>query len=151
MYAVGDPAQTSATIISCEKGVQRILSHSLLSKALHFDTESGTPAYSSPLRLHLLDKQFRMHPVLSEFPRKTFYGGRLFDGMPPERFQLPWHYSKDGPQHEKRRSGCAESWYDPGYLFGPLLYADTSTSRAMDTRFVEKMFLAREYGGSSGN
>lgn len=30
--------------------------------------------------VHLLDTQYRMHPAISEFPRKIFYGGYLKDG-----------------------------------------------------------------------
>ena len=30
--------------------------------------------------VHLLDTQYRMHPGISEFPRKIFYGGYLKDG-----------------------------------------------------------------------
>lgn len=34
--------------------------------------------YKSP---HMLDTQYRMHPLISEFPRKRFYGGLLKDGI----------------------------------------------------------------------
>ncbi len=30
--------------------------------------------------VHLLNTQYRMHPGISEFPRKIFYGGYLKDG-----------------------------------------------------------------------
>lgn len=34
--------------------------------------------YKNP---HMLDTQYRMHPVISEFPRLRFYGGSLKDGV----------------------------------------------------------------------
>lgn len=34
--------------------------------------------YKNP---HMLDTQYRMHPVISEFPRMRFYGGSLKDGV----------------------------------------------------------------------
>jgi hypothetical protein len=30
--------------------------------------------------VHLLNVQYRMHPTISEFPRRIFYDGQLFDG-----------------------------------------------------------------------
>ncbi|KAG7662616.1 uncharacterized protein J8A68_003824, partial [[Candida] subhashii] len=38
-------------------------------------------SYKSP---HMLDTQYRMHPAISEFPRTTFYGGLLKDGITEE-------------------------------------------------------------------
>ena len=29
---------------------------------------------------HLLNTQYRMHPMISKFPNKEFYGGRIVDG-----------------------------------------------------------------------
>ena len=35
--------------------------------------EAGTP-------VHMLDTQYRMHPCISDFPRRIFYDGNLLDG-----------------------------------------------------------------------
>ncbi|SCV00369.1 LAME_0G09252g1_1 [Lachancea meyersii CBS 8951] len=58
--------------------------------------------YDSP---HLLDTQYRMHPAISEFPIKTFYDGKLKDGVTAEQKSWPglphplffYHYNK-GPE-----------------------------------------------------
>lgn len=42
--------------------------------------------YKNP---HMLDTQYRMHPAISEFPRNTFYGGLLKDGIGEVDRSLP--------------------------------------------------------------
>lgn len=42
--------------------------------------------YSSPC---MLNTQYRMHPKISQFPRKVFYGGELLDGVTSEDRALP--------------------------------------------------------------
>ncbi|GMM29297.1 RNA helicase [Martiniozyma asiatica (nom. inval.)] len=42
-------------------------------------------SYSEP---NMLDTQYRMHPAISEFPRKQFYGGKLKDGVTEEQRKL---------------------------------------------------------------
>ncbi|KAL3233491.1 putative ATP-dependent RNA helicase ECM32 [Nakaseomyces bracarensis] len=37
----------------------------------------------------MLNTQYRMHPIISEFPRSTFYNKTLLDGVSPEQKQLP--------------------------------------------------------------
>lgn len=48
----------------------------------------------APMKPVLLQTQFRMHPLISEWPNQTFYKGMLLDGVslsdrvPPQGF--PW-------------------------------------------------------------
>lgn len=42
--------------------------------------------YKNP---HMLDTQYRMHPIISEFPRQRFYGGLLKDGITGEQKSWP--------------------------------------------------------------
>jgi senataxin len=65
---VGDPQQLPATIFSVS-GRNTKYDRSLFQRL----EEAGHA-------VHLLDTQYRMHPEISEFPRKIFYGGYLKDG-----------------------------------------------------------------------
>ncbi len=65
---VGDPQQLPATIFSVS-GRNTKYDRSLFQRL----EEAGH-------EVHLLDTQYRMHPEISEFPRKIFYGGYLKDG-----------------------------------------------------------------------
>ncbi|CAH6722281.1 putative ATP-dependent RNA helicase Ecm32p [[Candida] jaroonii] len=40
-------------------------------------------------KAHMLDTQYRMHPMISEFPRTKFYGGLLKDGITEEQRFIP--------------------------------------------------------------
>lgn len=63
---VGDPQQLPATVFSqAGCGFERSLFERL--------ETGGHP-------VHLLDTQYRMHPSISAFPRKHFYGSLLKDG-----------------------------------------------------------------------
>lgn len=63
---VGDPQQLPATVFSqAGCGFERSLFERL---------ETGAHP------VHLLDTQYRMHPAISAFPRKHFYGSLLLDG-----------------------------------------------------------------------
>ncbi|GAV52513.1 hypothetical protein ZYGR_0AG05040 [Zygosaccharomyces rouxii] len=42
--------------------------------------------YKNP---HMLDTQYRMHPIISEFPRQRFYGGLLKDGVTEQQKSWP--------------------------------------------------------------
>ena len=65
---VGDPQQLPATIFNVS-GRNSKYDRSLFQRL----EEAGH-------EVHLLDMQYRMNPLISEFPRKIFYSGQLFDG-----------------------------------------------------------------------
>jgi hypothetical protein len=65
---VGDPQQLPATIFNLS-GRNSKYDRSLFQRL----EEAGHD-------VHLLDTQYRMHPAISEFPRRIFYDGQLFDG-----------------------------------------------------------------------
>ncbi|CAI4211099.1 unnamed protein product [Parascedosporium putredinis] len=49
-----------------------------------------------PQNVHLLDRQYRMHPHISMFPSREFYEGKLIDGADMASLrQQPWHASAD--------------------------------------------------------
>ena len=132
---VGDPAQNSATVISQDPRVQKFLKISVLERAMKLaevDSRS-TSSFWPPFRLHLLDKQFRMHPLISEFPRNAFYGGKLQDGREKSWFALPWHTQCASVDVGIKESGSSQySWYgkDPNdKQLGPLLLVDTSDAK----------------------
>ncbi len=66
---VGDHRQLSPTVIS-RRASEGGLSRSLFERIMDMGV---TP--------HLLTKQYRMHPAISEFPNQQFYSGRLEDGV----------------------------------------------------------------------
>ena len=66
---VGDPRQLPPTVISRRAengGLRRSLFERLVAMGIE------------PM---LLDTQYRMHPAISDFPNRTFYEGRLVDGI----------------------------------------------------------------------
>jgi len=65
---VGDPQQLPATIFSLS-GRETKYDRSLFQRL----EEAGHP-------VHILNLQYRMHPAISAFPRRIFYGGVLQDG-----------------------------------------------------------------------
>ncbi|XP_078172250.1 putative helicase MAGATAMA 3 isoform X2 [Carex rostrata] len=85
VFLVGDPVQLPATVISpiAEKlGYGRSLFKRF--------QEAGFP-------VQMLNIQYRMHPEISLFPSKEFYGGYLQDGESVNR-KSPWHtYRCFGP------------------------------------------------------
>ncbi|KAF3337672.1 putative helicase MAGATAMA 3-like protein [Carex littledalei] len=85
VFLVGDPVQLPATVISpiAEKlGYGRSLFKRF--------QEAGFP-------VQMLNIQYRMHPEISLFPSKEFYGGFLQDGESVNR-KRPWHtYRCFGP------------------------------------------------------
>ncbi|KAI8466872.1 MAG: AAA domain-containing protein [Monoraphidium minutum] len=80
VYLVGDPVQLPATVIStiaAAQGYEQSMFKRLMA--------AGYP-------VHMLEVQYRMHPSVSLFPNKQFYGGRLVDGEGVEaRTTRPWH------------------------------------------------------------
>ena len=65
---VGDPQQLPATIFSVSGRVTK------------YDRSLFQRLEESGHGVHLLDTQYRMNPVISEFPRHIFYKGMLLDG-----------------------------------------------------------------------
>eukprot|EP00854_Cymbomonas_tetramitiformis_P001252 gene1252-1830_t len=81
---VGDPKQLPATVQS-DKAQRMGLAVSLFERLM----DAG-------LKPFLLATQYRMHPAISEFPSRVFYGGRLADGVQSQQRLLacettfPW-------------------------------------------------------------
>ena len=65
---VGDPQQLPATIFNVS-GRNTKYDRSLFQRL----EEAGHD-------VHLLNTQYRMHPAISDFPRRIFYDGKLLDG-----------------------------------------------------------------------
>ena len=78
---VGDPQQLPATVFS-SLGASTAFERSLFERLEH----GGHP-------VHLLDTQYRMHPLISAFPRLHFYGALLKDGenVSSPSYTRPWH------------------------------------------------------------
>lgn len=78
---VGDPQQLPATVFS-SLGAATAFERSLFERLEH----GGHP-------VHLLDTQYRMHPAISAFPRRYFYGKHLKDGenVFSPAYSRPWH------------------------------------------------------------
>ncbi|KAJ2901914.1 hypothetical protein MKZ38_001266 [Zalerion maritima] len=78
---VGDPKQLPPTVLSMS--AQRYG----YDQSLFVRMQQNYANY-----VHLLDHQYRMHPEISSFPSKEFYGGKLMDGgnMWEDRAR-PWH------------------------------------------------------------
>jgi senataxin len=83
VFLVGDPVQLPATVIS-QRALQQGYSESLFNRL----QTAGHP-------VHILDTQYRMHPLISEFPARNFYSGvALQDGENVERDTTArWHSS----------------------------------------------------------
>ncbi|RFU32526.1 hypothetical protein B7463_g3842, partial [Scytalidium lignicola] len=80
---VGDPEQLPPTVLS-RSAKSFGYEQSLFVRMQH----------NHPQDVHLLDTQYRMHPEISRFPSKEFYGGRLIDGNNMARLrEKPWHTS----------------------------------------------------------
>ncbi|WWD17087.1 hypothetical protein CI109_101524 [Kwoniella shandongensis] len=75
---IGDHKQLPPVIISPEAHAGG-LATSLFERLIH---ERHIPSI-------MLDTQYRMHPLLSSFPSKTFYSGLLKDGTPAEARPAP--------------------------------------------------------------
>lgn len=100
-FLVGDPQQLPATVLSSgSAGVA--YGQSLLDRLCR----SGVNAL-------LLDQQYRMHPAISSFPRRYFYGGRLVDD--------------ESVQDENRSKPCHEDELKP--RFGPYAFLDVREGR----------------------
>lgn len=81
---VGDPKQLPPTVLS-QSAARFGYAQSLFVRMQQNHAQ----------HVHLLDTQYRMHPLISEFPSREFYEGRLYDGDDMSRLRLqPWHQSK---------------------------------------------------------
>ncbi|KAF9879415.1 helicase sen1 [Colletotrichum karsti] len=80
---VGDPKQLPPTVLS------QSAARFGYDQSLFVRMQRNHPEY-----IHLLDRQYRMHPEISLFPSQEFYEGKLVDGddMADLRRQ-PWHNS----------------------------------------------------------
>ncbi|OLN96534.1 Helicase SEN1 [Colletotrichum chlorophyti] len=80
---VGDPKQLPPTVLS------QSAARFGYDQSLFVRMQQNHPDY-----VHLLDRQYRMHPEISAFPSAEFYEGKLVDGedMSALRRQ-PWHAS----------------------------------------------------------
>jgi len=65
---IGDPQQLPATIFSVS------------GRSTKFDRSLFQRLEEAGHEVHMLNLQYRMHPVISAFPRHIFYGGMLLDG-----------------------------------------------------------------------
>ena len=65
---VGDTHQLPATIFSVS------------GRSTKFDRSLFQRLEEAGHKVHMLNTQYRMHPVISAFPRHIFYGGMLLDG-----------------------------------------------------------------------
>lgn len=77
---VGDPHQLPPTVIS-----QR-------AERLGYSQSLFVRVFNAKQPVHLLSIQYRMHPLISSFPSRTFYASKLEDGPGmAEATQQPWH------------------------------------------------------------
>lgn len=65
---VGDPQQLPATIFS------------MSGRNTKFDRSLFQRLEEAGHEVHMLNTQYRMHPSISDFPRRIFYDGKLLDG-----------------------------------------------------------------------
>eukprot|EP00050_Salpingoeca_kvevrii_P022771 m.131797 g.131797 ORF g.131797 m.131797 type:complete len:1494 (-) comp9820_c1_seq1:59-4540(-) len=90
LVLVGDPQQLQATVLSmkcAEAGLKRPMFARVQEFMRSYD------------RLCFLNEQYRMHPDISFFPSRHFYGARLLDNSSViARPLAPWLASSHGPQ-----------------------------------------------------
>ncbi|CAL9186896.1 unnamed protein product [Musa hybrid cultivar] len=78
VFLVGDPIQLPATVIS------------MTAEHFGYGTSLFKRFQEAGFPVHMLKTQYRMHPEISIFPSKEFYGGSLEDGETVKRVR-PWH------------------------------------------------------------
>ena len=77
----GDPQQLSA-VVHCKNGAgSNMLYHQSLFERLQRGGHD----------VHFLLYQYRMHPLICSFPSQYFYGNRLKNGLPKEKFGKNYH------------------------------------------------------------
>lgn len=80
---VGDPNQLPPTVIS-QTASRLKYEQSLFVRMYNLHKVDGA--------ISILDTQFRMHPAISKFPSKEFYGSLLKDGIGlADKLARPWH------------------------------------------------------------
>ncbi|PLW47414.1 hypothetical protein PCANC_05849 [Puccinia coronata f. sp. avenae] len=89
---VGDPMQLPPTVLS------QTASRAGYDQSLFVRMQTNAPDAA-----HLLSIQYRMHPSISTFPSKAFYGSRLLNG----------------PDMEAK---TAQPWHQPGSMFSPYAF-----------------------------
>ncbi|CAJ1430238.1 unnamed protein product [Effrenium voratum] len=96
LVLVGDPMQLSATVCHSQAAKDASYCRSMMERLMGLGQE-----------YIMLKEQYRMHPEISRFPSKRFYGGRLIDvsTKPTEpsslRVTLPPYAVVDVPGHEE--------------------------------------------------
>uniref|UniRef100_A0A7S0WSL5 Helicase ATP-binding domain-containing protein n=1 Tax=Chlamydomonas leiostraca TaxID=1034604 RepID=A0A7S0WSL5_9CHLO len=80
VYLVGDPVQLPATVISSR------------AQDAAYDCSMFKRLQGGGYPVKMLDTQYRMHPDISRFPSRQFYGGGLLDGESVHTDTVsPWH------------------------------------------------------------
>ncbi|KAL2757855.1 hypothetical protein ACRALDRAFT_2025559 [Sodiomyces alcalophilus JCM 7366] len=80
---VGDPKQLPPTVLS------QSAAKFGYDQSLFVRMQRNHPEY-----IHMLDRQYRMHPEISRFPSQEFYEGKLIDGDDMAALRRrPWHSS----------------------------------------------------------
>lgn len=60
------------------------------------------------MRPRLLDVQYRMHPLIADFPSRNFYAGRLMSGVDAAARPLPRGAPRAPPPHSIALAGPCE-------------------------------------------
>eukprot|EP01138_Halocafeteria_seosinensis_P009344 gb/GECG01009549.1/.p1 GENE.gb/GECG01009549.1/~~gb/GECG01009549.1/.p1 ORF type:complete len:997 (+),score=129.48 gb/GECG01009549.1/:1-2991(+) len=150
LVLVGDPQQLPATVVSPECKRMK-LDQSLFARLV----KCGYPS-------HLLDTQYRMHPHISEFPSKHFYGGRLRDAdyliegarsqpfhkekyfRPLEFFQIE---STEGTGVKRSMCNIAEAQFAIQLIFSLMLWSYYSEEEEKEIRFNGTIGVISPYRG----
>ncbi|CAJ1387331.1 unnamed protein product [Effrenium voratum] len=125
---VGDQKQLPPVVL-CQAAEQKGLRYSL------FDRLLNSPSLFNQ-EINMLQVQYRMHPLIREWPGSQFYGGRLQDGLPKNAFS----------------SSLMSKPFLPSR--NPLMFLDTSESEATAEflrRFGRKACVATESQNSDGS
>jgi senataxin len=130
---VGDPNQLPATVISqtassfqyAQSLFQRLqkagTQHSCANEWMALAHLRASPRVGHPVIM--LDVQYRMHPLIREFPSNHFYDGRLVDGPNiGTRKHFRWHTSGSVPS--PHRCGNCSPDVSKGGLYNQPYHAD---------------------------
>ena len=139
LVVVGDPAQLPATVLNpaCEKAGY---GESFLSNLFRFQPE----------KVHLLDTQYRMDPLLLRISNQFFYSNRILSDesvmnrQPP--VSTPFRFiSTSGEQGTEERQGS--SWYNDyeARVIKSLLRNDEDIKRILDTQTDARVIVISPY------